>query len=119
MSQTTFANGRGIVHQASGGMSLVFPDVCRTPSPVGPVPVPYLNVGRCRDASRGPVTVTCEGRMPMVRAAVYARSSGDEAGTLGGVISNRRNREVCEFALFSFDVTFARWSGRVTSRLRT
>ena len=28
MGQTTFANGRGIAHKKSGGMSIAFPDVC-------------------------------------------------------------------------------------------
>ena len=27
-----------------GGMNLGFPDVCLTPSPVGPVPIPYPNM---------------------------------------------------------------------------
>lgn len=31
MSQSTFVNGRGIAHKGSGGMSAVFPDVCKTP----------------------------------------------------------------------------------------
>jgi len=28
-----------------GGMCLAFPDVCKTPSPGGPVPIPYPNTG--------------------------------------------------------------------------
>ena len=44
MGQTTFANSRGIAHKGSGGMSMVFPDVCKTPSPGGPVPIPYPNI---------------------------------------------------------------------------
>jgi hypothetical protein len=114
MSQTTFANGRGIVHRASGGRSVVWPDVCKTPTPSGPAAIPYTNIGRSRDTSRGPTTVACEGHMPMVHGAVYSRSTGDEAGKLGGVISRKGNRNVCEFALWSFDVTF---EGRGVCRL--
>ena len=40
MAQTTFANCRGIVHKGSNGISIVFPDVCKTPTPGGPVPIP-------------------------------------------------------------------------------
>jgi hypothetical protein len=104
MGQTTFANGRGIVHKGSGGMSTVFPDVCKTPAPPGPpVPIPYPNVGQSSDASQGPTTVTTDGEMPMVKGAKYSKSSGDEAGTLGGVKSSV-NMSDCEFMMYSFDV---------------
>lgn len=105
MAQTTFANGRGIAHRGSGGSSTVFPDVCKTPTPGGPVPIPYPNTGRSSDTTRGPVTVTTDGQMPMVKTAQYARSSGDEPGTAGGIISGV-NRSVCEFMMYSFDVKF-------------
>ncbi len=108
MPQTTFANGRGIAHRTSGGMSVVFPDVCRTPTPV-----PFANVGRSADTSEGPTTVTTDGTMPMVKDAKYARSTGDEPGSLGGVISQVHLAE-CEFASYSFDVKF---EGRNVCRL--
>jgi hypothetical protein len=41
----------------------------------------------------------------MVKSAKYSKSSGDEPGTLGGVVSNV-NRSECEFMLYSFDVKF-------------
>ncbi|HEU4456420.1 MAG TPA: DUF4150 domain-containing protein [Longimicrobium sp.] len=106
MSQTTFANGPGIAHKGSGGMSTVFPDVCKTPAPpAGPVPIPYPNIGQASDTSQGPTTVTVDGQMPMVKGAKYSRSSGDEAGTLGGVVSSV-NMSVCEYMLYSFDEKF-------------
>jgi len=105
MGQTTFANSRGVVHKGSGGMSTVFPDVCKTPSPGGPVPIPYPNIGMSSDTSQGPATVKTDGQMPMVKGAKYSRSSGDEPGTLGGVISSV-NMNVCEFMIYSFDVKF-------------
>ena len=103
MPQTTFANGRGIVHKGSGGMSPIFPDVCKTP--VGPsvIPIPYPNIGQAADTSGGPTSVTVDGKMPMVKGAKYATSSGDEAGTAGGVISGK-TKGACEFILYSFDV---------------
>jgi hypothetical protein len=85
-------------------MSTVFPDVCKTPAPPGPpVPIPYPNVGQSSDASQGPTTVTTDGEMPMVKGAKYSKSSGDEAGTLGGVKSSV-NMSDCEFMMYSFDV---------------
>ena len=103
MAQTTFANGRGIVHKGSGGMSTVFPDVCKTPAAPSPVPLPYPNIGRSSDTSQGPTTVKTDGKMPMTKGATYARSSGDEAGSLGGVASSVNMNE-CEYLLYSFDV---------------
>jgi hypothetical protein len=43
MAQATFVNLRGVAHKGSGGMSVVFPDVCKTPAPPRPAdpdPVP-------------------------------------------------------------------------------
>jgi hypothetical protein len=105
MGQTTFANARGVAHKGSGGMSTVFPDVCKTPAAPSPLPIPYPNVGRSADASEGPTSVKTDGQMPMVKGAKYSRSSGDEAGTLGGVVSSV-NMSVCEYMLYSFDVKF-------------
>ncbi len=105
MPQTTFANMRGIVHKGSGGMSLVFPDVCKTPTPGGPVPIPYPNLGKSSDTMKGPTSVKTDKQMPMVKGAVYIMSSGDEPGTAMGVISNKVKGE-CEFMMYSFDVKF-------------
>ena len=105
MGQTTFANLRGIAHKGSGGLSTVFPDVCKTPAAPSPIPIPYPNVGRSSDTSAGPRSVKVDGQMPMVKGAKYSRSSGDEAGTLGGVVSNV-NMSECEYMMYSFDVKF-------------
>ena len=55
---TVFANMRGVAHKGSGGMSIVFPDVCKTPSPGGPVPIPYVNVASDGDLAKGTKSVT-------------------------------------------------------------
>ena len=105
MSQSTYVNCRGIAHKGSGGMSIVFPDVCKTPSPGGPIPIPYPNIGKSADTSSGPSTVKTDGEMPMVKTAKYSMTSGDEAGSVGGVISSSFKGEA-EFMMFSFDVKF-------------
>lgn len=103
MTCTVFANGRGIVHTESGGHSTVYPDVCLTPSGDGMKPIPYSNTGDARDTSEGPTSVTLDGCMPMVKGAKYRKTSGDEPGTGGGVVSGV-HRQVAEFTSYSFDV---------------
>ena len=105
MPCTVFVNGRGVVHQGSGGLSTVFPDVCKTPTPAGPVPIPYPNIGKAADTSSGPGSVKVDGSMPMVKEAKYSMTSGDEAGSAGGIISGTIKGEA-EFMMYSFDVTF-------------
>lgn len=105
MPGKSFANMRGITHKGSGGMNIVFPDVCKTPTPGGPVPIPYPNVGQAANGSGGPKKVKVDGKMPMVKGAKYTMTSGDEAGTAGGVVSSKFKGEA-EFMLYSFDVKF-------------
>lgn len=113
MAQTTFSNGRGIVHKASGGKSLVFPDVCKTKVGKPIVPIPYPNLGQSTDTTKGPKTVKTDGQMPMVKSALYSKSTGDEAGDRKGIISGT-HKDVCEFMMYSFDVKF---EGRNVCRL--
>lgn len=97
-------NVAGFAHKTSGGMSMVFPDVCKTPVPSAPpVPIPYPNIGKSSDTIAGTTTVKADGSMVMVKGAKYMTSSGDEAGTLGGVISSTFKQE-CEFLMYSFNV---------------
>lgn len=105
MAQTTFANSRGLVHKGSGGVSTVFPDVCKTQCGNAVVPIPYPNIGKSADTSKGPKKVKVDKKMPMVKGAKYTKSSGDEAGSIGGVASGT-NKSECEFMMFSFDVKF-------------
>ncbi len=106
MSETVFANFRGVAHKGSGGFNMAFPDVCKTPAPPAPpIPIPYPNVGHSSDTADGPSSVKTDGKMPMVKGAKYSKSSGDEPGTVGGVVSST-NRSECEFMMYSFDVKF-------------
>ena len=85
---TVFANSRGVAHKSSSGQSPVFPDVCKTPTPGGPVPIPYPNLGKSADTSSGPTSVKNDGVMPMTKDAKYMMSTGDEVGSALGVVSN-------------------------------
>lgn len=105
MAQTTFANSRGLVHKGSGGMSIVFPDVCKTQCGPSVVPIPYPNIGKASDTTNGPKKVKIDGKMPMVKGSTYSKSTGDEPGSIGGVVSGV-NKSECEFMMYSFDVKF-------------
>lgn len=105
MPSTVRANARSIVHRGSNDPHLVYPDVCKTPPPPKGAPVPYPNLGLSSDTTAGAITVSVEGNMPMVKSALYSKTSGDEAGVLGGVVSKTLKAEA-EFMLYSFDVKF-------------
>jgi 2',3'-cyclic-nucleotide 2'-phosphodiesterase (5'-nucleotidase family) len=92
-----------VVHKKSGGQSPVFPDVCKTPSPAGPVPVPYPNIAKTSSASQTATTVKADGEKIMLKKSVLQTSTGDEAGSVGGVVSNCTKGKA-QFILYSFDV---------------
>jgi len=106
MGQTVFANSRGVDHKGSGGMSMVFPDVCKTPTPGGPVPIPYPNIGQSNTTSKGTKKVKVDGQMAMVKGAKYSMTSGDEAGTAGGGVVSSKIKGEAEYLMYSFDVKF-------------
>jgi hypothetical protein len=67
------------------GIAFAFPDVCRTPTPGGPVPIPYPNI-----ADLGGATAVADqlllgsGLKALLMGSAITPSSGDEAGTAGG-----------------------------------
>ena len=50
---TVGVNQKSVVHKSSNGVTIAFPDVCKTPSPGGPVPIPYPNIAKSTDTSKG------------------------------------------------------------------
>jgi uncharacterized Zn-binding protein involved in type VI secretion len=103
MPATTSVNMRTVVHAASSGVATAFPDVCKTPTPAGPIPVPYPNIAQSSDTSQGSQTVQVDGNPIMLQGSSFAMSTGDEAGAAGGVASNTIKGRA-EFVLYSFDV---------------
>lgn len=103
MGSTVFANMMGISHKNSGAMSLVFPDVCNTPTPGGPVPIPYPNLAQSTNVASGSKKVKIQGQMATIKGCNYSISTGDEAGSVGGVASGKIKGKA-EFVLYSFDV---------------
>jgi uncharacterized Zn-binding protein involved in type VI secretion len=105
MTSEVLVNSMGISHKKSGGKSPVFPDVCKTPSPAGPVPIPYPNIGMSSDVAKGSKNVKVQGVPALLKSSNYKKSTGDEAGTAGGVVSSKTKGK-CEFKVYSFDVKF-------------
>lgn len=68
-------------------MSLAFPDVCKVPTPAGPVPVPFPNV---MPSTRLPVVpnLIIGGGMALNLLSTAPVSNGDEAGVATGVLSS-------------------------------
>ncbi|ATB51310.1 DUF4150 domain-containing protein [Corallococcus macrosporus] len=105
MANTVGVNKMSVVTKDSKGVTVAFPDVCKTPGPAGPVPIPYPNVARSADTEQGSKKVSVEGNPVCVRDSNFSTSTGDEAGSVGGVVSGT-TRGKAEFVNFSFDVQF-------------
>lgn len=103
MPLTVTANMMTISHKASNGMSMAFPDVCKTPTPGGPVPIPYPNIAMSSDTTQGSSTVKMDGQPIMLKGSNFKMSTGDEAGSAMGVVSNKIKGKL-EFVNYSFDV---------------
>ncbi len=88
-----------------GGMCQATPDTCKTPSPAGPVPVPYPNISQCNQttASTAAQKVKVVGMAPLHKGSEIPMSSGDEAGSAGGVVSGKIKGET----------TFVKFSAKV------
>jgi hypothetical protein len=106
MPVTVGVNFMSVVHAGSNGISIAFPDVCKTPAPPAPfVPIPYPNIAQSSDTAAGASTVKCDGNPPCVKDSNFKMSTGDEAGSLLGIASSKIKGKA-EFVNFSFDVKF-------------
>lgn len=103
MPATANVNNRTVVHANSGGICMGMPDVCQTPTPGGPVPIPYPNIAKSQDTAMGSSTVTVDGQPIMLKDSCFSQSTGDEAGSAGGVLSGIIKGKA-EFINYSFDV---------------
>lgn len=83
-----YANGRTIVHAGDGHTQASGPpDVCNTPSPSGPTPLAYPNFAMDSDLADGSRSVKIEGHPVALAGSCIRTSTGDEAGSLGGLMS--------------------------------
>lgn len=74
-----------------GGSASAPADVCKTPTPAGPVPVPYPNIGMNAQGDTGTLTqkVKVANAKVFTKSSKISMSSGDEVGTVGGVVSSK------------------------------
>lgn len=85
-----FANGRSILHKGSGNThTSAAPDVCKVPTPGGPVPTPFVNSAQDSMLAKGSKSVTINGHPVALTDSELSTSTGDEPGTAGGLISSK------------------------------
>jgi uncharacterized protein DUF4150 len=78
------------VSTTQSGVCQAVPDTCKTPAPPAPpVPMPYPNVAQCAQGSGVSVKVTIGGKPVIHKGSKISMSSGDEAGSVGGVVSGK------------------------------
>lgn len=115
MPVTININNLTLCHKGSNGVSMAtVPDVCKTPSPGGPVPIPYPNIAMSSDLMKGTTTVKADGgNMCANYGSEFFKSTGDEPGVVGGVASSTFIKEAT-WITFSFDVKL---EGKAACRL--
>ncbi|MCM5680085.1 DUF4150 domain-containing protein [Schlegelella sp. S2-27] len=120
MPVTIKVNGtvNSLVHKMSNGLSTAtIPDVCKTPSPGGPVPVPYPNIAQSITLSDGTTSVKGDKMMAAVKGSKFALSNGDNAGVAGGVKSSTFMKEAT-WILYAFTVKLNRKNAcRLTDKM--
>src|SRR5687768_14394821 len=84
-------------------------DVCKVPAAPSPIPSPFPNMAMCNQADAGTCTkkVKLNGQPALVKDTQIPMSSGDEAGSAGGVVSGTI-KGPCAFKRFSNKV---KWEG--------
>jgi hypothetical protein len=107
MTVTVANGGLSIAHTGSNGIAAAtVPDVCKTPTPAGPVPTPYPNLAMSSSLTDGTRTITADGGNSCAhKPSKYGTSTGDEAGTVGGVKSNVIKGDAA-WITYSFDLKF-------------
>jgi hypothetical protein len=97
------------------------PDVCKTPGPTGPpIPIPYpVIISLSTDLSGGSTSVKADGgNMIANKGSELSRCTGDEPGTIGGIISSTNMKEAT-WLLYSFDVKIeGKNACRLTDKLK-
>jgi hypothetical protein len=104
MPVTVGVNGMSVVHASSNGITQAFPDVCKTPTPGGPVPMPYPNIAMSSDTASGSKKTKADGNPICHKDSNFSMSTGDEAGSAGGGVASNKIKGKAEFVNVSFDV---------------
>jgi len=105
MGVTVGVNNLSVVHKDSGGVTICFPDVCKTQCGPPVIPIPYPNIAKSSDTAKGTKKVKCDGNPVCVKDSNFSTSVGDEPGALKGIISSKTKGKA-EFVNYSMDVKF-------------
>ncbi|WP_437717232.1 PAAR-like domain-containing protein [Sorangium sp. So ce448] len=71
-----------------GGTCMGMPDVCKVPAPPAPpIPIPFPNMAMVSNATATSTKVMIENKHAVVEMSEIPASTGDQAGTAGGVVS--------------------------------
>ncbi|MBS8228284.1 PAAR-like domain-containing protein [Vannielia litorea] len=92
----------GVKKDWQGTLVIAFPDVCKTPAPAGPVPIPYPNIGAVKSGAGKKVKVEQALHQAGFKG-IHVTSVGDEAGSAKGVVGAKAMTGG-SFGLYSFDV---------------
>ena len=79
-----------VARTSSGGQCLTTgpTDFCKTPTPGGPVPMPYPNIAKTSDG-RGSTKVKVQCKQALRKGDKILMSSGDEGGVAMGAVSSK------------------------------
>jgi hypothetical protein len=95
-------------HNGSGTCMTSGPiDVCKTPTPGGPVPMPYPNIAQnnqCDGGSTAPRVLLINKQSVVVSTNIFI-SSGDEPGCAGGGVVSNKIKGKCTFKMGSSKVS--------------
>ncbi len=74
-------------------------DACKTPTPGGPVPLPYPNIAMLTQAKGSSCSskVKFVGKKPIDITSEVSMSSGDEPGSAGGGVVSNKFKGGCDF----------------------
>ena len=95
------------------GVAFAFPDVCKTPAPPGPpVPIPYPNIAQLdqatgiTDQGGKELLVGPSGDYVLLLDSEVPTSTGDEAGSAGGIKNGGKIKGKCKVIQASNSVVY-------------
>jgi hypothetical protein len=101
---SVLVDGQSPVTSKSEGTVVGFADVCKTPGPGGPVPIPYPNIARSSDLRNGSRTVSINGAPVCLSSSSLGTSTGNEAATAGGGVASGKTKGAADPVNYSFNV---------------
>ncbi len=96
--------GKPIATKKSGFVCFAFPDVCNTQAGPSPVAIPYPNIGDLGSADKVSDQVFAGGDPIILEDSEIRQTTGDEAGSIGGVNNGGQIKGKVTFTSYSESV---------------